>query len=78
MCCNIIIYTSNRFILKNTTFVTYNEYYGQLFLFQQRTTKRHNPFFAYCYQHSCIQMDFITKRYERRFQYTRKKQRQGV
>ena len=34
------------------------------------------PVNNYCY--CCIQMGFITKRYERRFQYTRQEQRQGI
>ena len=52
--------------------------YGQLFLFQQRTTKRDNPISVNNCCHCCFQMDFIIKSYERRFQYTRQEQRQGI
>ena len=52
--------------------------YEQLFLFQQGATTGNNPIPVNNYCHCCVQMGFIIKRYERRFQYTRQEQRQGV
>jgi hypothetical protein len=36
--------------------------YVQLFLFQQRTTKRDNSISVNNYCHCCVQMDFIIKK----------------
>lgn len=52
--------------------------YVQLFLFQQGATTGNNPISVNNYCHCCVQMDFIIKSYERRFQYTRQEQRQGI